>query len=435
MSKLAILGGEPVRQKEFNFRTTIGQNEIDAVTDVMKTGQLSGFFGSPGPLWLGGTKVKEFEKKWADLFEYKYAISVNSWTTGLMACVGAADIGPGDEVICPPITMSASATAILFYGGIPIFADLDPVNFCLNPVEVEKKITPRTKAIMVVHLFGHPADMDALIAIAKKYNLKIIEDAAHAPLTTYKDKKVGALSHIGGFSLNYHKHIHTGEGGVIVTNDEQMAIKCRLIRNHGENLTEYSGVHDITNTIGSNYRLTEIQAAIGLEQIKSIPKYINTRFHLADYLNKRLSGLKGIRPPIVQPECTHAYYLYPILFDTQVLEISREVFCAAVNKEFLSPKGWEQTLLVPGYVAPLYYAPVYQKKIAIGNKGFPFNYNEGIVYDYSKGLCPIAEQMFEKTIITTPIVREPLTLEDMNDVANAIEKVITNVDQLKDYKL
>lgn len=435
MSSLAILGGQPVRQKEFNFRTTIRQNEIDAVTEVMKTGQLSGFFGSPGPFWLGGPKVKEFEKKWAEMFGYKHAISVNSWTTGLMCCVGAAGIGPGDEVICPPVTMSATSTSVLFYGGIPVFADLDPNTYCLDPAAVEKKITPRTKAIMVVHLFGYPADMDGLIALAQKHNLKIIEDAAHAPLTLYKGKKVGALGHIGGFSLNYHKHIHTGEGGVIVTNDDEMAKKCQLIRNHGENLTEFAGVTDLTNAIGSNYRLTEIQAAIGLEQLKAIPHYVSTRFELADYMNKRLSNLKGIRPPKIEKDSTHAYYLYPITFDAQALGISREVFCAAVNKEFLAPKGWEQTVLVPGYVKPLYLAPVYQQKIAIGSKGFPFNYNDGVTYDYSKGICPVAEHMFEKAIITTPIVREPLTIEDMNDVADAIEKVVTNAHLLKDYKI
>ncbi len=431
MEKLAILGGKPVRDKEFVFRKTMGEREKQAVLDVMNSGELSGFFGSPGPFWLGGPKVKEFEAKWAEKFGYKHAITVNSWTTGLQASVGAAGIGPGDEVICPPFTMSATSTAVLLYGGIPVFADLNTNNFCLDPRSVEKCITPRTKAIMVVHLYGHPADMDELIAIAKKHNLKIIEDAAHAPLAKYKGRPVGALTDVGGFSLNYHKHIHTGEGGVIVTNDDEMAKRCQLIRNHGENLVDFVGVKDITNMIGSNYRMTELQAAIGLAQMEVVADWVGTRAKLADHLTKRLEKLPGVKPPKVAEGCTHSYYLYPILIDPNILGISREVFIKAVNREFLTPKGWEQTVLVKGYGQPLYYARVYQEQIALGSKGFPFNYNSGVKYDYSKGICPVTEDMHDRTLITTPIVREPLTIKDMDDVANAIEKVVTQVDSLK----
>jgi dTDP-4-amino-4,6-dideoxygalactose transaminase len=160
--------------------------------------------------------------------------------------------------------MSASATAVLFYGGIPIFADLDRDRYTLDPLSVESCITPRTKAIMVVHLFGYPADMDAIMAIAKKYRLMVIEDAAQAPGVLYKGRPVGAIGDVGGFSLNFHKHIHTGEGGLLVTNNDEIALRCRLIRNHGENATEAYGVEDISNTIGSNYRFTELQAAIGI---------------------------------------------------------------------------------------------------------------------------------------------------------------------------
>ncbi|MES2855405.1 MAG: aminotransferase class I/II-fold pyridoxal phosphate-dependent enzyme, partial [Bdellovibrionota bacterium] len=214
---LAIHGGQKTRTKPFTLRTTILKEDIDAAVAVLQSGDISMFFGSPGEFFLGGPRVKEFEKKWADRYGFKHAITVNSWTTGLMACVGALGIEPGDEVLCTPYSMSATATSILFYGGIPVFVDIEEKTFNIDPKKIETKITPRTKAIMLVHLFGHPAAMDEIIAIAKKHNLKIIEDGAHAPGAKYKGKYVGALSDLGGFSFNYHKHIHAGEGGLIVT--------------------------------------------------------------------------------------------------------------------------------------------------------------------------------------------------------------------------
>ena len=208
--KLAILGGDPIRKKPFALRKTVGAKEIAAVNEVMESGNISLFFGSPGDFFLGGPAVKKFEKKWAQKYGFKHCISTNSWTTGLMTAVGAVGVEPGDEVICTPYTMSASATSILFYGGIPIFADIEDETFNLDPAKIEEKITARTKAIMVAHIFGHSADMDGIIKVAQKHNLKIIEDGAQSPGAKYKDRYVGALADIGGFSFNYHKHIHTG---------------------------------------------------------------------------------------------------------------------------------------------------------------------------------------------------------------------------------
>jgi len=288
LNKLAINGGYGTRSQAFAARRTMGDTEKKAVMEVMESGELSGFFGSPGPQWLGGEKVKQFERKWANNYGYKHAISVNSWTTGLMTAVGAMGIGPGDEVIVSPYTMSASATAILFYGGIPIFADIDPETFNITAATIEPLITPRTRAIMVVHIFGQTAEMEAIMVLARKHNLKVIEDGAQSPGVKYKGKSICGFGDVGGFSLNYHKHIHTGEGGMLVTNDDQVALRCQLIRNHGENLVEVQPIEDLTNILGANYRLTELQAAIGIAQLDRLDGYVAHRQRLANYFGMQL---------------------------------------------------------------------------------------------------------------------------------------------------
>jgi perosamine synthetase len=435
MSKLALLGGIPIRTKEFPNRVSMGIEEKQAALRVLDSDILSGFVGAAGKFFNGGKEVVDFENLWAKTYGFRNAISVNSWTTGLQAAVGAIGIEPGDDVICPPYTMSASATAILFYGGIPIFADLDPNRYTLDPLAVERCITPRTKAIMVVHLFGYPADMDSLMAIAKKYGLKIIEDAAQAPGVLYKGRPVGAIGDVGGFSLNFHKHIHTGEGGLLVTNNDEIALRCRLIRNHGENAIEEYGVEDISNTIGSNYRFTELQAAIAIEQFKKLKGFLNHRAELGQYLNTRMSNIPGLTIQQIEPGSTHSYYMYPIRFHEEIMGISRNLFLHAVAAELPRPKYWDTTPFAEGYVKPLYLNPIYQKKIAIGKKGFPFNCNPGVSYHYNKGLCPVTEKLYERELMVSPLVREGMALEDIKDFADAIEKVVGNIMSLKDYSL
>lgn len=434
MNKLAILGGPPVRTHDFPNRVSMGTEEKQAALRVLDSDVLSGFVGAAGQFFNGGTEVRAFEHLWASSFGFKHAISVNSWTSGLQVAVGAIGIEPGDEVICPPYTMSASATAALFYGGIPIFADLDRDRFTLDPASIEACVTPRTRAIIVVHLFGYSADMDAIMAIAKKYGLKVIEDAAQAPGVMYRGRPVGAIGDIGGFSLNFHKHIHTGEGGLLVTNDDNLALRSQLIRNHGENATEAYGVEDISNTIGSNYRFTEIQAAIAIEQFKKLNGFLEHREKLARYLDSRLVKMPGLTIQKLEPGSTHSYYMYPVLYDENVLGVPRSVFLKAVAAELPKPRFWDTTPFAEGYVKPLYLNPVYQKQIAIGRKGFPFTANPGVTYSYPKGLCPVVEHLYEKALLLTPLVREGMSLQDICDFADAIEKVITNINQLQKIK-
>lgn len=428
-----LLGGNPVRTHPLKNRKTMGEEEKKAVAEVIDSDNLSGFIGGPGKHFLGGEKVKEFESLWASMYGFKHAISVNSWTTGLMVAVGAAGIEPGDEVICSPYTMSASATCVLFYGGIPVFADIDPYNHCLDPQSVEEKITKRTKAILVVHIFGGPTDMDKIMDIAKKHNLKVIEDGAQSPGVFYKGKPVGAIGDIGGFSLNRHKHIHTGEGGMLVTDNDEIAYKAQLIRNHGENCSKNLNREQLVNCIGSNYRLTELHAAVGIEQLKKLPDLLKMRTELADYLHSELAQFEFLQTYQVPWEnSSHAYYIFPVNYNAEALGMSRSLFVRAVNAEFPEPDGFESVPLTEGYTSPLYWNKIYQEKIAIGSKGFPFNFNEGVTYDYSKGSCPVVERMYEKEFICCPIVREPLTIEDMKDLVKAIEKVSFHAKELSE---
>lgn len=430
MSKLAILGGEPIRTHDFPSRISMGAEEKAAALRVLDSDVLSGFVGAAGNFFNGGKEVRDFENLWGNAYNFKHSISVNSWTTGLQVAMGAVGVEPGDEVICPPYTMSASATAAMFYGGIPVFVDIDPDRYSIDPVAIERAITPRTKAIVVVHLFGYPADMDAIMAVAKRHGIKVIEDGAQSPGVLYKGRPVGAIGDVGGFSLNFHKHIHTGEGGLLVTQDDDIALRCRLIRNHGENAVEAYGVEDISNTIGSNYRFTELQAAIASEQFKRLSGFLDHRAALGRYLDSRLRGLNGLTIQSIEPGSTHSYYMYPIRYDAEAIGVPRNTFLRAVSAELPKPRFWDTTPLAEGYVKPLYLAPVYQQQIAIGKKGFPFNQNPGVTYDYSKGICPVVERLYEHQLLLSPLVREGMTENGIKDFADAIEKVLSNISDL-----
>ena len=316
--------------RKFIEHNPIGKEELDAGKKVIKSGNLSGFYAQNLSKFYGGKKVLKFEKDIKKFFIVKYAITVNSWTSGLIACIGSIDIKPGDEIILPPFTMSACAASILHWSAIPVFADVDPKTFCLSPKSVLKKITKKTKAIMLVDITGHPSDIDSFNKIAKKYKLKLIIDASQSIGANYikKKKYTGTVGDVGGYSFNIHKHINTGEGGVIVTNNKNIANKAYLIRNHGENMVNKIKTSNFSNLIGYNFRLGEIEAAIGIEQLKKLPKILKKIQKNGELLNKELKKLEGLEVPEVDNKViTHAYYTYGLKLNTKKIKISRKKNC------------------------------------------------------------------------------------------------------------
>lgn len=425
-SKLALHGGRKTIEKPFKLYNSIGENELSAAASVIKSGVLSKFLGAWHEDFYGGPKVLEFESKCASYFGVKHAITVNSWTSGLIAAIGALGIEPGDEIIVTPWTMCASATAILHWNAIPVFADIDKDTFCINPESIEANISPFTKAIMAVDIFGQSADIDAILNIAKKYNLKVISDSAQAPGVLYKDKFAGTLVDIGGYSLNYHKHIHTGEGGILVTNNDFFAERLKLIRNHAEAVVGDMGVDDISNMIGYNFRLGEIECAIGIEQLNKLEHLIANRQEIAKKLNKELGDLKGLKIPVLREGCTHAYYIYAMTLDTKLLGIDKKILLSALQAEG-----------VPGLSIKyqnIHLLPIFQRKIAYGSKGFPWT-SDIIARDvsYQKGICPVSEELNEVSYLGFSMCMFDLNNKEIDLLVAAFKKVWANIDKLRSH--
>lgn len=427
--KLAINGGSPIRTELFPPHKYIGKEEKQAVIDVIDSGVLSRFLGCWHDDFYGGPQIRALEKNWAEYFGVKHAVSVNSCTSGLYAAVGAAGISPGDEVIVSPYTMSASATAALIYGGIPVFADIEEDFYCLDPESIKKQITEKTKAIIVVDLLGLPYDADLINAIAEEHNLVIIEDCAQAPGAKHRDKFAGTLGDMGVFSLNYHKHIHSGEGGVIVTDSDELADKLRLIRNHAEAVVADKQVTDLVNMVGFNYRMTELEAAIANCQLEKLAGLITERQDNCAYLEAKLADIPSLKMPKVRENCTHAYYVHAIQYDEAVAGVSRERFIEAVQAELPATelREGEGPLVSYGYGKPLYLQPMYQEKVAFGKDGYPFSLSDR---DYPEGLCPVTERMFNKQFIGHELMRPGMSKQDLDDVAQAFHKVWDNRNEL-----
>jgi dTDP-4-amino-4,6-dideoxygalactose transaminase len=423
--KLALLGGKPVRNITYpEHSTIIDDAEEKAVIEVLRGGHLSGFSARPGDRFLGGEKIQEFEKNLAEKFGVKHAITFNSATSALHGCMAAIGIGPGDEVITSSYTMSATPSSILMTNGVPVFADIETSTFGLAPESVEKKITPYTKAILTVNLFGHPSRLDELKEIADRNNLILVEDNAQSPGIVYNGKIAGTVGAMGVLSFNYHKAIQTGEGGVVITNNSDYAEHLQLLRNHAEVVVGKTDRTNITNLLGWNYRLTEVQAAIGIEQLKKLDFFTQQRQELANYLTEKLTDYDFLQPPVIEDKSDHGYYLYPIKYDQSKAGISRELFVKALHAEGISVGA--------GYVKPIYLEPMFQTQIAYGNQHCPFScpLYKGQV-DYRKGLCPETEKMHFDELLTTDICKYPNTKKEADEFSIAVEKIVSNLDELK----
>lgn len=421
--KLALFGGP----KEFNFEVhnfnSIGDEEISAVVEVMKTGILSKYIGAPGIDFMGGPKVRELEEEFSTYFGVKHAIAVNSWTSGLIASVGAIQVEPGDEIILSPWTMSACAMAILHWNAIPIFADVSKEDFCLDLNDLRKKITPKTRAIMVIDIFGQSAKMEEYRKIADEYCLKLISDSAQSPGARYSNSFAGTLADIGGISLNYHKHIHSGEGGIIFTNDDLIARRLQLIRNHAESVVtgEEASLH--TNMLGYNFRLGEIEAAIALEQLKKLSKITNLKQDLANLLTRELSELKGLGLPSLSEDYRNVFYVYPMVLDHSVLGVERSVLVRALRAEGVPG-------LFEGY-QNLHLLPVFQNLKAFGSTGWPWTSEHISRNLYKQGTLPVAEELHSNSFLGLGITGLDFNETHIRSIANAFKKIWANLEFLK----
>ena len=396
--------------KKYN---SIGKEELISAVKVIKSGVLSDFIGAKGRNFEGGKYVQNFEKSVKKYFDVNYAISVNSWTSGLICSVGAIDPSPGDEIICTPWTMCACATAILHWNCIPVFVDIDKETFNYDLKKLKKKINSKTIAIIAVDIFGQSENINEIKKIIKNKKIKIISDAAQAIGSKYNNKFSGTLTDIGGYSFNYHKHINTGEGGMIVTNNKKLANRCKLIRNHGEAVVE-NNEKSISNILGYNFRLGEIESAIGIEQLKKMNKIVNFRQKLAKTLIDGISNLSGLQTPIVKKGNTHVYYVIPFVLDLKKLKFNRKKIIELLKKE--------KILGIVGGYTNLHLLPIFQNKIAYGKNGFPWSsFNKKI--SYKKGLCKNAEELHDKTFFYLALCAYDFKISDMKLYIHKFKKV------------
>lgn len=413
VSTLAMRGGTPAVRDAIKPYNPIGEDEKRAVIEFMDKGlPLSGFHGSARPSFFGGPEVQAFEEEWKAFFGSRHAVSVNSATSGLMVAMGAIGIEPGDEVIVPPYTMTATAMAPIIYGGVPVFVDVEDDYFCLDVAKVRAAITPKTKAIIAVNLFGHPAQLSELRALADERGLYLVEDNAQAVLGREWDQWTAHVGHIGVYSLNVHKHIQCGEGSICVTADDDLALRMKLIRNHGENVIDWLKVDNLTNLIGYNFRMSEIHAAIARAQLKKVEPQVQRCERMAQALTEGVRGLPGLTPPKVRAGCRHNYFQWTMRYDESLIGVPREKFVAALQAEGVP--------VAQGYVPPIYWLPMFQKKIAMGGKGFPFS-SSGV--SYTKGMCPVTERLHVKEVIQFQPVSWVLSDAQTAQVIDAFRKV------------
>jgi UDP-4-amino-4,6-dideoxy-N-acetyl-beta-L-altrosamine transaminase len=390
MNKLAYYGGKPIRDTYLAYgKQLIDISDIQAVVEV-----LMGDYLTTGP------NVKLFEEKVANYVGAKYAVAVANGTAALhMACF-VAGIKPGDEVIVSPMTFAASANCILYCGGKPIFADIDPITYNIDPKEIEKKITDRTKAIIPVDYTGQSVDMDAIKDISNKHNLIVIEDAAHALGSEYKGKKVGSQADLIEFSFHPVKPITTGEGGLVTTNNEALYNKMLQFRTHG--ITRDSNVlfhnegpwYYEQRLLGFNYRITDIQSALGISQMLRIDDFIRRRREIVRRYQEAFQKVKEIILPYEPTYSNSGCHLYVIRMRPELLKATRKEIFEALYAENIG---------VNVHYIPVYYHPYYKE------------------LGYEKGLCPNAEKLYEE-IITLPLF-PALTDEDIEDVIQAVYKV------------
>jgi len=392
ITELAINGGKPIRETFLPYATQwIGEEEKKEVMSVLDSN------------WLTtGPKVTQFEKEIAEFVGAKYAIAVNSGTAALHCCVGALDIGPGDEVITTAFTFLATSNCIVYRGATPVLVDIDETTYNIDPEEIRKKITPRTKAIIPVHYAGNPCNMDEIRKIAKEYNLKIIEDAAHAISAEYKGHKIGALSDLTIFSFHPVKNMTTAEGGIITTNDPELAKLCVMHRTHGitkEAMERYGKTADWMydmQRLGHRYNMTEFQAALGVAQLKKLPAFQQRREEIVKKYDLAFTHIPELMLQKVHPGMKSSWHLYTIRVNENMLTVDRNQLIKALKAENIG---------VNVHYIPIHLHSYYQKK-----------------YGFKRGQFSITEKVYD-TIITLPLFPK-MDDCDVEDVIAAVTKVL-----------
>ena len=388
---LALHGGTPVRQCLLPYgRQWVDDDDVAAVVEVLRSA------------WLTtGPTVDAFEQALAEVVGAPYAVAVSNGTAALHTAMYALGIGPGDEVIVPTMTFAASANCVVYQGGTPIFADVEPTTLLLDAAAVETHITPRTRAIVAVDYAGQPCAYDALRAIAARHHLALVDDACHAIGGSYRGHPVGTLADLNTFSFHPVKHITTGEGGAITTHDAELARRMRLFRNHGitsdhRQRAQTGSVFYEMIDLGYNYRITDVQCALGVSQLRKLTTFVTQRQTLAAYYTAALADIPGITPLAVRPDVVHAYHLYVVQLDLDQLRVGRDGICAALRAEGIG---------VNVHYIPVHLHPFYRQRFAT-----------------APGLCPVAEAAYER-LVTLPVFAQ-MTLADADDVVVAVGKVL-----------
>ena len=401
----------------YNLGATYNEEELEGVQDVIKSGIISGFIANAGPKFYGGEQVKLLEDDFKKYFGSKYAVGTNSATSSLHCALKALKIKDGDEVIVPSISMSASGAVVKMCNAKPVFVDIaDGLCktcsctfsenkrrgcFNINTAQIKSKITSRTKAIIVVHLFGQPADMRAILKIAKEFNLKVIEDCAQAPGVKYDGQFVGTFGDIGVFSFNQSKTISSGEGSVAITNNEIYSLRMQLMRNHAEAMIESFNAADYEDLVGYNYRLTDLEAVVAKIQFSRLDKYNQKKLVLANYLSEKLQQFDGLQGLGKFAEFENAFFIYPILFDKSRFSISRNEFVSICNKHGIP--------FVAGYVTPMTRLPLFKDDA---------NYEE----------YPITNHLHDNALIQTKICHhQNISLEDIDDICHNLELIFKEI--------
>jgi perosamine synthetase len=400
-SPLAIDGGSPYRTTPFPSRTPFGEAELQLVTEALYSQNLFG---------LGGPKVSALEAEFAQLYGVNYAVASTSGTAAIHIALGTVNPNPGDEIITAPITDGGTIVPILYQSCIPIFADIDDT-YNMDPADVERKITDRTAAILVVHLFGNGCNMEAMVEIARRHNLPLIEDCSQAHVTRYRDRYLGTWGDIAAFSLQQSKHMTTGDGGITITNRADWAERMMLFRDKG--WTRKAGWGRRTYAfLAPNYRPTELLGAVGLAQVRKVRAVVEQRMHLGNYLSALIGEVEGVTPAPVTPGSEHSYWLYALRVDGW----PAARFAAALTQEGVPASA--------GYIGePIFLCmEALAAKKTFGTSTYPFDGSHGgRQIEYTAGMCPRTEEALAHMV--TLGINENYTERDIEDMAGAIRKV------------